>query len=315
MINKRNIFIVGVGRSGTSLLQSMLASHSEFAFLPETIFIRRYLVAFRNKSLNYKALENFISQDTYLDRLQKQLKEKLLSQAEKSLDLKKLYKCFILNFSKDKIFVGDKDPRLIEFMEFIDSLVETAYIVHIIRDPRDIIASKKKADWSKHYSIYRHIFASMVQPRLAQIFSSKVSNYFELRYEDLINNPEKQLRSIMNFLGLDYEDKMLNFSAAAQSLVAQDEMSWKKETLGPLLSDNTGKGQKELSFYEVYLIEKLCQESFKRNSYSLSKSIKLSFWEKCKSLVIIPVLRTLSKLYIIYRIYHNKLLIRTYRSS
>ena len=37
------IFIIGVGRSGTSLLQSMLNSHSKIAFTPETHFIRSYM--------------------------------------------------------------------------------------------------------------------------------------------------------------------------------------------------------------------------------------------------------------------------------
>ncbi len=42
MTDARSIFVVGVGRSGTSLLQSMLAAHSELAFPPETGFLRRY---------------------------------------------------------------------------------------------------------------------------------------------------------------------------------------------------------------------------------------------------------------------------------
>ena len=40
----RNLLIVGVGRSGTSLLQSMLAAHSGIVMMPETSFIRRYLI-------------------------------------------------------------------------------------------------------------------------------------------------------------------------------------------------------------------------------------------------------------------------------
>ena len=37
------IFIIGVGRSGTTLLQSMLHSHSEIHFSPETHFVKRFL--------------------------------------------------------------------------------------------------------------------------------------------------------------------------------------------------------------------------------------------------------------------------------
>ena len=37
------IFIVGVGRSGTSLLQSMLNTHSKMSFIPETHFLRKYV--------------------------------------------------------------------------------------------------------------------------------------------------------------------------------------------------------------------------------------------------------------------------------
>ena len=49
--NPKKIFIVGVGRSGTSLLQSMFASHPEVKFIPETAFIRRYVL---NGELEYQ---------------------------------------------------------------------------------------------------------------------------------------------------------------------------------------------------------------------------------------------------------------------
>ena len=60
--NFEPIFIVGVGRSGTSLLQAMLNAHSKITFTPETHFIKSYL----SKKFKLSECKNKIFKDKYL---------------------------------------------------------------------------------------------------------------------------------------------------------------------------------------------------------------------------------------------------------
>ena len=60
---------------------------------------------------------------------------------------------------------------------------------------------------------------------------------------------------------------MLNFGEAAKMLVADNEMSWKKETLGPLLNWNEGKWKRSLESKEIRLTEACCGEAMQLGNY------------------------------------------------
>ena len=80
-------------------------------------------------------------------------------------------------------------------------------------------------------------------------------------YEALLANPAAVLRDLTGRLGLPYEEGMLEFAGATESLVAVDELvAWKRETLGPLLTTNAGKWRQELSPWEAALAERVCRE-------------------------------------------------------
>ena len=67
----KKLFIVGVGRSGTTLLQSMLNAHPEICFTPETHFVKRYLVPHLsgNKCFSKANLIQSLAEDKYFSRL------------------------------------------------------------------------------------------------------------------------------------------------------------------------------------------------------------------------------------------------------
>ncbi|RMH15915.1 MAG: hypothetical protein D6698_10500, partial [Gammaproteobacteria bacterium] len=44
-------------------------------------------------------------------------------------------------------------------------------------------------------------------------------NYYELHYEDLVQNPEDELRRLLNFLDLDWDDRCLTFQNTAQPVM------------------------------------------------------------------------------------------------
>lgn len=263
------IFVVGVGRSGTSLVQSMLAAHSQLAFPSETQFVRRY-VGRRRLARAYArggvaALRTVLEADERLSRLGFDLGPVLARYAGgmpfSEVDL---YEALLTAFAetRGKPRMGDKDPRCIEFLPLLARHWPQAHVVHVIRDPRDVLASKKKAAWSRQRSTLVHVFANRAQLRTGRRDGQRLygSRYHEVVYEALLADPVAVLRDLTERLGLPYESGMLEFAGAAKALVAAEELPWKRETLGGLLTGNVGKWRQELPPWEAVLTEEVCYE-------------------------------------------------------
>lgn len=277
------IFIVGVGRSGTSLLQSMLAAHSELSFSPETGFIRRYVakrkLAALARSGGIGAVVSAVASDPYVTRLGIDVNAAIANVRAGSPTLDAdVYDALMRAYANrnGKARYCDKDPRAVEFLPIIARHWPSAHIIHIIRDPRDVLASKKKAAWSSGRRPELHILANRLQLRLGRRTGARLfgERYHEVVYEILIGDPERTLGSLCQALGIKFEPAMLHFGEAARSLVTEEEMSWKKETLGDLLPDNSGKWEGGLTDREVALTEIICGEAFQAGGYRRSGRIK-----------------------------------------
>lgn len=273
------VFIVGVGRSGTSLIQSMLAAHSKVAFPPETSFLRRFVTkGIISKKYKRYGLEKsicFLEKDAHFKRT-KLNAEKLFKQVSKLgvVTDGAVYRSMLVDMvtREGKSNYGDKDPRAVEFLGLIRNTLPGVHVVHVIRDPRDVLASKKKAAWSRKYGILRHVFANRVQLKMGKLLGPKLfgDRYHEVIYERILENPEDELRKLCEGLGLCFEPSMLNFWESAKKLVSKEEIEWKKETLGPLLRNNQGKWKDILTDLEVALTEILCGSSFDVGGYRYS---------------------------------------------
>jgi hypothetical protein len=291
----------------------MLAAHHEIDFLPETAFVRKNIAVNRYERLKDKTTSNKLAadleQDKNWDRLNVQARpvaEKALAASSTSLD-RAIYDEISYEHFKDSDvrYVGDKDPNLIEFLPVIFHHFKKSYILHVVRDPRDVVESKKRAAWSKHRHPFLHIFAGKAQFNIGRKFGNKLFGryYKEVVYENLISDPEKELRAICKFLNIKYDSSMISsFGEAAQKLVADDEMSWKKETLGPILTSNIGKWKSGLSLRETAIIEKSCSEILTDVNASRSGTFsRLSFLDKLVVHFFNIVFKICSPLYDYYR--------------
>ena len=300
------LFVVGVGRSGTSLLQAMLASHSEIEFLPETSFLRRW-VGESDGSLEAGQLQSQVQHDERVARLNINFDDfdfDSLSDNWPELDL---YESFFRQINNSK-FVGDKDPRLIEFVSFVTSRWKNCKVIHIYRDPRDVLASKKKADWSKKRSLMFHMIAGAAQYRLGndQRLSDQV---LKVKYEKLTSEPEQTLQSICRWLDVPFESAMLRFGDKARSLTAESETQWKKETFGPLLKDNSGKWQSELTSFEIVATEVANSELMIDGSYHSYRQLEVkkpNLITKLAASVAGIIAKTAAAIYCIRRTRKNK---------
>lgn len=276
-------YIIGVGRSGTSLLQSILTSHSQIAIPPETGFVRGQVLSHKNKE-ERGDFQDYCVQNPKLERIKSVFEE---DPAKTYASPLAFYQDFLTRYLQEdnKALIGDKDPRLVEYVTGVSSLFPEAKFIHLIRDPRDVLLSKKKAAWSKSKPSWYHIFANYIQLKLGEQQGGKLGQerYLSLIYEQLLENPEKTAKRVCDFLNVSYEKEMLSFQDKAKKLVSEEEKQWKKETFGPLLKNNSGKWKGKLSNQEVALTECLCKQAFQLGGYHKSNAFKsLSFGARIK---------------------------------
>ncbi|MFW6026547.1 MAG: sulfotransferase family protein [Candidatus Woesearchaeota archaeon] len=268
------IFIVGLGRSGTSLLQSILNAHTQIAFLPETHFLRKYVLSGKIKNKKGEAIKNILNNDLNFKRAQIPPKEIIQNQKVVN-DGKRLFDnlCQLYLNRKGKKIIGDKDPRNLDYLKQLYKLYPNGKFVHIKRDPRDIIVSRIKASWSSSYPFILHPLIINAQYKKAIKLSKQIKNAFlyEIYYEKLINEPEEEVKKLCNFLDVNYENTMLNYTDSSKELVSENEMDWKKETFKPILKKNYNKWKKYFNNKQIYIIQILCKDIFKGNEYKREK--------------------------------------------
>jgi hypothetical protein len=166
-------------------------------------------------------------------------------------------------------YSADKDPRLIEYLPLLKQVFPESHIIHIVRDPRDVLLSKSRAAWSGHRNWRANLAAGRFQLDLADRFASACYGwrYHVLRYEDLLEAPERTLRRLTASLDVDYDERMLSFSDAAAALTSAADEPWKRETAGPLLSDNRGKWRGDLPRAQVRATEAVLSQWLFRYGY------------------------------------------------
>jgi len=310
------VFIVGIGRSGTSLLQNMLNSSSRVDFLPENSFLRRYVASgeFERLVTAYDAekVADILLADESFRRiaLEKDKLSEMISGCGEHSGIE-FFTMVMREFCVDSSrlrFVGDKDPRLIEYLPLLHGGFPGARLIHIYRDPRDVALSKTKAAWSKGRPFFANLFAGRVQWALVREYGEKLfgEKFFELAYEDLTSSPESTIREICDFLDIEFELSMMLPSEGGAVLVAKDEMSWKKESLGPVLSNNSEKWRKGLSSSQIALSETIATKMMLQAGYTESGAKNcLNFFQKATILFQLFAVVILDPIYCRFRIWQQ----------
>lgn len=269
---KPPFFIVGVGRSGTTLLMAMLNAHPQVAMPPETHFVRRYIVP--NPPATLEQATSMLRNDKYFQRLDIDVSSVMsyFGELDMPFSWTGVYLFMLREYlqKSGKLYIGDKDPRSVEYLPVLHALFPESSVLHMVRDPRDVFLSRQKAGWSEGRSWLSHVMAYRIQFQLGREEGQRYfgSRYKEVQYERLIRQPETVLQNVCEFLGIDYDPAMLEFSRSADRLVAEDERAWKKNVSGPLLSDNFGKWRSELARKQIVRIESLCSAVFREGPYT-----------------------------------------------
>lgn len=207
------LFIVGVGRSGTSLLRSMCNAHPELAVPPETgIHYHGYRAALseadsRAAFLRYlRAHRRAPLWDVDLAAL-----ELRLGQLDPFTLAEGVRAFYLLYASQNgKVRWGDKTPTNLKYMSVIQTVLPEARFVHIIRDGRAVALSRQEMPWALPSLAQEALFWEL-NVNTARTLGPRLKHYLEIRYEELVREPEPVLRRICALLDLPFHPRMLEY--------------------------------------------------------------------------------------------------------
>ncbi len=222
-------FIVGSGRSGTTLLRAILDSHSRLAIPEESHFIE--LMGERRKRYERPsgfAVNVFIRDVVNHPRFQLwHLSEVDVRHAAKAADPASLPDAIRLVFAvyaraQGKELYGDKTPNYVHCIPLVAELFGEARFVHAIRDGRDVALSYLDLSWGPDDIPTAALnWKRCVERGRAAGQKLGRDKYREIRYEDLLDEPENAVRLLCEFIGIDFEEGMLRYHERATALLGR----------------------------------------------------------------------------------------------
>ena len=112
--------------------------------------------------------------------------------------------------SKNVQLIFDKNPEYTLHLKQLEKTCSNAKFLAISRNYRDNISSRKKFSSSKRVSVFILALSwNHYNKRILKMISKK--NIFHVRYESLVENPTAKLKDMFQFIGLEYEEEVLNY--------------------------------------------------------------------------------------------------------
>jgi len=238
-MTERPIFVVGFQRSGTTLLQSLLGAHPRIAAPPEVhFFFRTY------------QLRDYWGDLTDYDNARRVLRELVDAPAgmldgcgfdeaalvQTFLRTDRTYAALLHTLLGDfavrqgKSRWSEKTPH--QRPGLIWSVFPDAQVVHIVRDPREVVASAVVA-WPHEdppWAIAERL-NGFTRAALEDGASAADDSYLRVRYEDLASAPGPVLRQVCAFLDEQFDEHMTQPSAERATAVGQLRPAWQTEAV------------------------------------------------------------------------------------
>lgn len=269
------LFIVGMPRSGTSLLSRLLHGHSQWAIAQETHYFTRCWAgeAIRDPDHARELLDCAFNQpevaDMGLSEAQvEDVRRTVLAADEPShrLLLSELLGAFAQNH--DAPYWGEKTPAHVEYLDVIADTFPGAVFLVMMRDPRDVSLSLRKTPWNQGRTVFDHAGRWARHARLADAFRRRNADRVQkIKYETLIEAPEDTLREVCRFLGCDVEPSMLARQTTAQANVNPEREPWKNKALQPIDSSNKDKWRDQMPLVERMIAQWRAGEELERQGY------------------------------------------------
>lgn len=190
------------------------------------------------------------------------LREKLLHDAT---SYREFFTC-VMRYNAEatgKERYGEKTPHHAFFTETLSAWYPHAAIIHLVRDPRDVVASLQRRPWAPR-SIVNNASISLLFNRAARRSRNR-AGYLLVHYERLVKHPEQEIARICAHVGEPYDPAVL---LSAEKVAGP--YSWPRHANGPLTTERLNKWRELLTAEEVSLVEWIARNDMEMYGYDRS---------------------------------------------
>ncbi|MBT4910785.1 MAG: tetratricopeptide repeat protein, partial [Alphaproteobacteria bacterium] len=211
--NVRPIFIIGMPRSGTTLLEQIFSSHTAVYGAGESVTLIKVISKLASKLLidNTKLSKNNLQ------------------------SIRQEYLNFLSSLDINESIITDKMPTNFEYIGFILKAIPEAKIIHIKRDPMATC-------WSIYFNYFsaRGLGFPYSMDDLSGYYKSYINlmNYwytafpnkiYDISYEDLTVNQERETRKLLEYCELEWDENCLNFHNSQRSVKTASSIQVRKK--------------------------------------------------------------------------------------
>lgn len=261
---KQLFFIVGAPRSGTTMLQQALNRHSQIAIPPETAFLTFLTGSARAQRDHLTRINSDL-------QIQIPMPTRRIGGAE---DARSLF-CDLARRYVEKIHrpdathFGEKSPEHQRRLPLLWQTFPGAKVILIHRDGRGVAHSCTKLPWMApdlyvNFWLWLHYY--QIQKRAAAANDPRM---LILKYEDLAANPDRELRAVLQFLELPFEDAVVAGHGNRDG-IATWELPWKAPALERISTARMETWRRELTHEQIALLERWGGWALRELGYELT---------------------------------------------
>ncbi len=194
------IFIVGMPRSGTTLVEQILSSHPSVFGAGEIMDLSEVIEAAPKRRKNHQFTDwcKYASEDVYGE-------------------LGRAYGERVNAFALNKPYIVDKMLGNYHYIGIIHKMLPNAKIVHVMRDPMGSCFScfsrhfENSMNFSYDLGILGHYYLRYIEMMQHWHTVLPPGSILDIRYEDVVEDVEGQIRQILKFVGLSWDASCLEF--------------------------------------------------------------------------------------------------------
>jgi len=216
------VFVVGIWRSGTSLLYSLLNQHPQLSLMYESDLLLLPAL-FRNghSRVDWKQRWDLLNDGFSRHRLEtKSLPDDLPDMATAMEVVGRAY--------AGSAMWGCKSPSYYDRLEELADMFPQARFIIIWRDPagtcRSIARAAKKSGWfNKNGILVRALLGNREMKRGCDALLARGCCVHQMQYEELVRDPASNMQAVCDFLGIVFDTKMLSLEGADRSAIFEAE--------------------------------------------------------------------------------------------
>jgi hypothetical protein len=274
------VFIIGNGRSGTTVVQEALSAHPNVISYMECDFVLYLYPKFgKITRWNDKTIHEFVEalfgheiiREMWMLDKQKLISDllSLKSTANYALACKTVF-YQTKGDKNDILLISDKYPNYSLFPLKLLRIFPEAKFIHIVRDPRDNVNARIKRLMVKN--VFFNSWQWVGYNKSIERIKKKLPHlFFSIIYEKMVHEPEKTFIALCAFLNIPYNNSMLNLQFNKKLDRYKDKpffetiKSVQQSLLSSINTSNIGKWQKEMSPHDVAVTESITGKFAKEN--------------------------------------------------